>query len=888
MKNQKYISFLLIILVVCSISHAVEVRSIYLENGLEVVLMPDPSSPLISSLVIVHVGSGNESLATAGATHMLEHMMFRGTKTRSQGDIYDSMDLMGAYYNAQTQKNYTNYILVVPKEHAQEAMEIQVDMVLNSVIDPDTFEVEKGRVVAELEQTYSRASYVAENAHIKHLYGDSPYSFSTLGSINGIKNISRDEVAKFHSDWYKVNNITLVLRGDATFREMENLAKEVYGREVASVLPERPSSWPSGFDNWRQGQVHITYGDVNSSTLTVSLPAPRFDDSDYPAFTLLESFLNDILDEGLRPAGMPIITYVYTSITTNREFSVLNVHTGLMPGADPEIVAGKIIETVTTLPSLELSDEKVISKHESILREELFFSEQVQYGSFLLVPKLALAPYGFWEKMVDTRSGLTADDLVQVSNKWFDEPYYLASAYLPYPEEEETAESEVTFGTIESHTLDNGLVVHAAQIENVPVAGIHVVVKNRSLIEGESRRGWADLIHRLLLSGYEDVDKQLFEEELENIGMDISTIDNPQIPMDDYRTTPEYGFIRIQVLAERWPAALKLLERLLETPGVSAEEVEIAKVEQSSVIERNLGKLNKSARSLFKQKLYGQSVLAQSVYGDGIYHDQATEESIAEFAKEYLSSDNIVISVFSPAEPGEVINVITQNLSRIKKSGNNYGENNAPVSQPGEYSVTGKGMQGYLASGFLITDIDADDLPALKIANAMISDMIYRDLGEKRGWAYGAGSSLMYRPTSPGSENGWGSWSVSMGLPEEHLDESREFVYDHLATIAQGKFDNHRMEVAKQSILGAVSRRYSSRINLAMAAGHDSFIYGDPGYTWKYYDALKNVTIDEVRSIARKYLAKPANIVNVQGLPEKMDPGERKMPPMGMPGGMGR
>ena len=68
-----------------------EVRTITLDNGLEVVMMPDATTPLLSSLLIVHTGSSYETIETAGATHLLEHMLFRGTESRTQGEIYDCL-----------------------------------------------------------------------------------------------------------------------------------------------------------------------------------------------------------------------------------------------------------------------------------------------------------------------------------------------------------------------------------------------------------------------------------------------------------------------------------------------------------------------------------------------------------------------------------------------------------------------------------------------------------------------------------------------------------------------------------------------------------------------------------------------------------------------------
>ncbi|MDP8205156.1 MAG: insulinase family protein [Candidatus Electryonea clarkiae] len=871
MRYGKEVIILLLIVCLSNISFSGEVRTITLENGLDLVLMPDASTPLLSSLIIVRTGSSFENLSTAGSTHMLEHMLFRGTETRTQGEIYDAMDLMGAYYNAQTSKTYTNYILVVPNEHALQAMQIQADMILHSNIPADTFDVEKGRVIAEIEQSYNRSSYPAEVAHLRNVYGTTPYSFPTLSSANGIRQLTRDTVAKFHDDWYAVNNMTLVLKGDLNFEEMEKLANEVYGSEPAKKLPERPESWPVGFDDWHQGRNHISYGDVRSGTVTVSFQAPGFDDVDYPAYTLIQNFVDNELEKALQKQGPPLVTYVYSDITNDPDFSVLNITASLLPGTDAEDVINKIITTVHEFSQYQFSDESLIMKYEENKRDELFFGEQVQYGSFLLVPKLALAPYGLWEVLDNQRSLVRSKEATDAANRWFSEPYYVASAYLPRPDALDQA--GVSLGDLLADTLDNGMIILARQIDGTPVTGIHLVVKHRSLWEGDERRGWVDILHRILTNGYGDADQDALNMEMNEIGMELSSVDDPRVPMDNYRTIPDYSFIRIQVIADRWAAAMRLLGKMIESPRITDENISLAKTEQKGIITRGQGKLSSRTMSDFKHRLYGNHYITSKIYGDASSHKTLDSNSLKELYDISFSPDNLVISILSPAPNEEVIEVAKSIFGEMPSTRFKPPATVIPESQPGVSEATGSGRQGFLASGFLIQNLPKEDIPALMIANSMVSDLIYRDLGEKKGWAYGAGSRLETR-------DGWGAFYVSMGLPEEHLKESRDIVYQHLATITSGDFDEHRMEVARQSLLGKTLRRYSSRINLAMALGNDAALHDNPLFTWELYDQLKAVSLKQVKKTASKYLAPSKNEVTVYGKPEATEETMPKMPGM--------
>ncbi|HEB83639.1 MAG TPA: insulinase family protein, partial [Bacteroidetes bacterium] len=617
---------LALLLAAATVGRAAEVRTLTLENGLEVVMMPDASSPLLSALTIVRVGSAFETLATAGSTHLLEHMLFRGTPTRTQDEIYDSFDLMGAYFNAQTEKIYTNFILVVPVEHARQAMEIQADMILRSTIPAESFEEEKGRVIAEIQQSYNRSSYPAEVAHLHHLFGGTPYGFPTLGSVNGIRAIGRETVARFHEDWYAVNNMVLVLRGAMSYSEMEALAREIYGDEPARRLPERPESWPVGFEDWREGMLHVEWGDVRSGTVHVSLPAPRYDDGDYPAFSLLASLLDDRIDAALSTGGMPLTTYAYSSLMNDPSFSVLDITAGLMPGSDPREVVDRILGAVRGLGENPPGGEELKRALEADRRQELFFSEQVQYGAFLLVPKLALAPEGFWERFESWRDSVDEFSAAEVAERWLARPVYLASAYLP--KSEEAATGGVTLGDLAADTLENGLVVLVRPVHGAPVAGLHLVARDRALLEGPARRGWVDLLHRLLLRGYGPVDEDSLSAEMDAIGMELTVADNPNIPMDDYRTTPEYSYVRCQVLADRWTAALDLLARLLAEPRMEEDDIAAVTGELQGIIRRKAGSVRTAAGAAFARRLYGASPLGLGVYGDGSTIGEADRDAL--------------------------------------------------------------------------------------------------------------------------------------------------------------------------------------------------------------------------------------------------------------------
>ena len=127
-----------------------------LDNGIQVLLIENHILPMTGVNVVVKTGSAYETFATSGMSHMLEHLLFNGTVSRSQKQLYDDVDLIGGYNNAHTSNFCTNFMMVTPADNIKKGMEIQADMLFNSVLPEDKYEKEKGIVLEEIAQSISR------------------------------------------------------------------------------------------------------------------------------------------------------------------------------------------------------------------------------------------------------------------------------------------------------------------------------------------------------------------------------------------------------------------------------------------------------------------------------------------------------------------------------------------------------------------------------------------------------------------------------------------------------------------------------------------------------------------------------------------------------------
>ncbi|MCB9248583.1 MAG: insulinase family protein [Ignavibacteriales bacterium] len=257
--------------------------SIYqLDNGIQVMLIEKPSLPMVGINTVVKVGSAFENFATSGMSHMLEHLLFNGTTTMTQKELYDATDKIGGYNNANTSEYYTNFMMVTPSENILEGMKLQSAMLFNSVMPEDKFEKEKGIVLEEIAKSFGNANDQIERNILPIIYKGHALSLSTLGTYETIKNMNRDDVYDFYKNFYVPNNMIISVIGSFNSKEMLDNIKDIYGKAKPGVIKEANTSGlniafedvPS-LDN-EQNVYHRFYSGSNTQLqLFFELPTPK-------------------------------------------------------------------------------------------------------------------------------------------------------------------------------------------------------------------------------------------------------------------------------------------------------------------------------------------------------------------------------------------------------------------------------------------------------------------------------------------------------------------------------------------------------------------------------------------------------------------------------------
>jgi len=406
-----------------------------LDNGMKVILKENHAAPLISSVIIVKAGSKFESESNNGFTHLLEHMLFNGTETKTRKEINEGIKDYGGYINAFTRQEMTGYLVVMPKEFIEKGFDIQSDQLFNSILPEDQFPKERDIVVEEIKQNNDVVSSVAYDYFNSVKFKNTPYARPVIGCEEIIRNVTRDEVMKYYKKYYVPNNMTAFITGDFETKKMKKLVEQYYGSVPGGtdpVLSEFTISPPYS------SEIHIKRFPTGVTYIDIALPGPLYSDSDYYAYDVLSQYLDSDtspLSDALTGGDDPLATSVYVGLDIQSEFTMMNISIKTNNPDNIKKIVGKTLEVLKETARTEFSEADIRRVVIPNKVYEIKLEEKLHYYGIMKAPYLATCGYEFLESYTDNLSKVEPEDIKAVAEKYFAEPRYVACALAPEKEE---------------------------------------------------------------------------------------------------------------------------------------------------------------------------------------------------------------------------------------------------------------------------------------------------------------------------------------------------------------------------------------------------------------------------------------------------------------------
>lgn len=220
------------------------IHKIVMDNGLRIVFEKIDYVKSVSTGIWVGAGSINETTINNGISHMIEHMLFKGTKKRSAFDIAEEIDSMGGQINAFTTKECTGYYTKVASYFFDKSLEILSDMIFNSVFDEEELEKEKKVILEEILMYEDSPEDYVHELLTKISFEGNAISYPILGDIESVNGINRQTIDDYMDNYYTADNVVISIVGNTTLDEVKQLCNKYFSNFRKTIkITETPKSF---------------------------------------------------------------------------------------------------------------------------------------------------------------------------------------------------------------------------------------------------------------------------------------------------------------------------------------------------------------------------------------------------------------------------------------------------------------------------------------------------------------------------------------------------------------------------------------------------------------------------------------------------------------------
>jgi len=788
--------------------------------------------------VVIKVGSAFESFATSGMSHMLEHLLFNGTTTRSQKQLYDDVDRIGGYNNANTADYYTNFMMVVPAAHIREGMELQADMLFNSTMPQAKFEKEKGIVLEEISKTLADPNAQLERNANGLLYAGHALSLPTLGTYATIKNMQREAVNAFYKNNYVPNNMIMSVIGNFSSAEMLKSIKEIYGTaKPGLVVHESTSEWTTGFEiptpRLHTAPQYYRFYDGSSDHLQLFFPlAIGNDPAFFDLFDVALANNQPVLEESLKKQFPGLIQRVDLYSHTSPVARYLEVNLTLAKTEKLPRLEQAVNNTIDEM-QFKLSPERVTSE---VARTRTAFLKNIEKPHMFGIYNASTFAVSGTEGVLDSYS---VGPLVQAAQKLAtfkvtDRPLQLIqqpSAAVGA----KNATNELLQKVFANPQTGSKLIV--VQNPASHLLAIHYLFGHKAALQSKYGKNASVILHDCF---GQRLKSDKLSSESARFGLSVKVNDNPYFPMDNIYLDPDFGYIRVEALADDVPGVIGFLNKVMRDFKPTEEEFKAAQKKIGRIHAMSAGgdKAKKLFERTYKKIIFNQMPVPSS------YLDY---QGLLGFAQNYFQAGNCIISVVSPETPENVNSFFMDFTKAAKKNDWPLFEQKTNTLQATvQIDSAGQSSRAYLFYGF-VKMIDPKDKPALQALSLVLSDKIVFDIREKQGLAYhmSAGVSTFGNKAL---------FYINQGTRPENVDKLTPQYPGFFNLKTLDSLSDESVEKSLNMYLGRMMFRRLSSINRAYYLAHSLYFDDNVDSDHAFLDALKKVKKEDIIRMAKKYM----------------------------------
>lgn len=824
-----------------------------LENGLTIIVREDHSAPVVSAQAWCMAGSIHEGKwLGAGMSHVLEHMLFKGTTTRPGSRIDQEVQEAGGYMNAYTSFDRTVYHIDVPNTGAKVAIDILCDIMQNATLPPEEMEKEKQVIVREMDMNVDDPGRRASRRLFETAYTKSPYRFTIIGYPDIFHELKADDIRTYYQEKYAPNNVFYSVAGDVKQEEIVAQIREAYAKAKAKALP--PVVLPSEPKQTAPREV-IEEAAIELGHFHFAWHIPELRHPDVPALDVLAVLLGNgrssrLYQEVREKKGLVHSADAWTYSPGNPGLFGMSA----MIDADKFGAArDAMLAEVEKMRAASVSPQELSKAVKQFVSATLASRKTMQGQAQDLGGNwLAANDLNFSERYLAAIKRLTPADLQRVARAYLAPENRTLYALLPSGTAPKIlSETETsTAQAIQKFDLPNGLRLLVKEDHRLPFVEFRAVFKGGVLAETAENNGITQLTGKLLLKGTKTRSAEDIAKEIEAVGGSI----------DSYGGNNSFG-VNAEVLSSDFSTGLNLLADVLLNPTFPELALAREREVQLAGIRSQKDQLLQSASRAMRRGLFGDSGYGLDALGNESSVEKIQAGDVKAFHEKFAHANNCVLAIYGDIDAKAVRGAVEEVFGSWKPSKTSEKDFRTaeapPLTSVSRVTEIRDKKQAVLLVGFQGTTLQSADRYPLELLQEACSDLgsrLFIRIRENLGLAYYVGAQNFV-----GIVPGYFAFYVGT-MPEKVELVEKELLLEAELLRLEG-LTAEELKRAKAKVIGQKKISRQDLGTLAMSTALDE-LYG-LGYAHsETEDALyEAVTLDEVKGVAQKYLKPNALVI---------------------------
>ncbi|MHC4880205.1 MAG: M16 family metallopeptidase [Planctomycetota bacterium] len=871
-----------------------------MDNGMQVLLFPDPSKPTVTVNVTYFVGSRHEGYGEAGMAHLLEHMLFKGTPTHE--DIPQLLKDRGAELNGTTWLDRTNYYETLPasEDNLDFALKLEADRMVNSKVAAEDLQSEFSVVRNEFERGENSPVRVLWQRMVSAAFLWHNYGNSTIGNRADIERVPIDNLKRFYKRYYQPDNAMLVISGKFDAKQALELTEKYFG---ALPRPERKLDKTYTVEPAQDGERFVTLRRVGEvAAVGAVYHVPSGPHPEYAAVDVLGTMLTQ------EPAGRLYkalvetkkAAFVFGGPFALHDPGIMLIIAQVNQGNEPQVVLESLLDETEGIGESKITEQDVARARQELLKQWELSSANSQAIAIQLSEWAAQGDWRLYFLYRDRLEKVTVDEVRAAAKKYLVQNNRTAGVYIPTKEADRVSVPEtpslaemigdykgrkaIAQGEAFDVSPDN---IEARTNRLAPVDGFHIAFlpkKTRgetvdlqltlrfgSEASLQDKSTLSEFLAPMMTRGTKEMSRQELKDSLDE---NLATLSGS--------SSAGSATFSIRTKREKLSTVIGYLIQVLRSPTFPAEELEIMKNEQLSALEEAKTSpqtlASREAQRRISPYPKGHPLYSPTIEEEIELVKAMTRDDLVSLHANYLNAQHGELSVVGDFDSQEVLKQLSAALAEWKSK-----ESYSRIARRGDHDIKpesvaintpDKANAMYFGATIFPLRDDHPDYPAMIIGNHILgggalANRLGNRVRQKDGLSYGIRSSV-----SASSLDERAIFYIYAISNPTNMEKVKAAILEEVNLLRNKGVTQEELDAAKKGWLQNQEVARSRDSSLASTLRSTSHARRTMGYYSGLETKVRSTTVEQVNEVVRKYFDPKKLVIVTAGDFEKAAAGK--------------